>query len=203
MLILVSAIINAIIYGQFANLTEELKANSNEFLNKLNLINSVMANEALPMSIKSEVREYILTTHNLKRLQDEQVEFNGNISPSLKALVRIKIFSKAYHASRLARYMKISLYKEWIEIMNINRTLKNAGAALIDIAPIDDNYNQIIDRLSRDTEMDFKEPDTKVVRQGYRETDFMYVISQGCCKVTVYDRSFKTGKMADIEVSQL
>lgn len=71
-LIILSAIINAIIYGQFANLTEELKQNSNEFLNKLNLVNSVMANEALSMEIKSDVRDYILTTHNLKRLQDEQ-----------------------------------------------------------------------------------------------------------------------------------
>lgn len=51
-LVLISAIINAIIYGQFANLTEELKANSNEFLNKLNLVNSVMASEALPIEIK-------------------------------------------------------------------------------------------------------------------------------------------------------
>ena len=122
-LVIISAIINAIIYGQFANLTEELKMNSNEFLNKLNLVNSVMASEALPMAIKTEVREYILTTHNLKRLQDEQMEFNGNISPSLQALVRTKIFSKAYHNSRLARFMKISLYKEWLDIKNINRTL--------------------------------------------------------------------------------
>lgn len=68
LMIIVSAIINAIIYGSFATLTEELKANSNEFLNKLNLVNSVMATEALPMEIKNEVRDYILTTHNLKRL---------------------------------------------------------------------------------------------------------------------------------------
>ena len=68
LMIIVSAIINAIIYGSFATLTEELKANSNEFLNKLNLVNSVMATEALPMEIKDEVRDYILTTHNLKRL---------------------------------------------------------------------------------------------------------------------------------------
>ena len=60
--------------------------------------------------------------------------------------------------------MKISLYQEWIEVMNINRTLKNAGAALIDVIPIQDNYTSIIDKLSRDTEMDFRDPDTKVVR---------------------------------------
>jgi hypothetical protein len=59
LLVIVSAIINAIIYGQFANLTEELKANSKEFVDKLNLVNQVMANESLPMEIKNDVREYI------------------------------------------------------------------------------------------------------------------------------------------------
>lgn len=203
LLIIVSAIINAIIYGQFANLTEELKASSKEFVDKLNLINQVMANESLPLQIKNDIREYILTTHNLKRLQDEQVEFNSSISSSKKALVRIKIFSKAYHDSRLARFMKISLYQEWLEIMRINRTLKNAGAALIDVIPINDNYNQIIDSLSRDTEMDFFEPDRMIVRQGYRVTDLMYIISQGQCKVSVYDKSMKTQRMQDIEVRQI
>ena len=42
-LVIISAIINAIIYGQFAVLTEELKRDTNEFSNKLNLVNSVMA----------------------------------------------------------------------------------------------------------------------------------------------------------------
>lgn len=35
--------------------------------------------------------------------------------------------------------------------------------------------------------MDFKEPDVKVVKQGYRDTDYMYLISQGACDVSVYD----------------
>ena len=52
LLIIVSAIINAIIYGQFANLTEELKENSNQFLRKLDLVNEVMASENLPLELK-------------------------------------------------------------------------------------------------------------------------------------------------------
>ena len=42
-LILVSTVINAIIYGQFAVLTEELKRNTNVFLEKLDNLNTVMA----------------------------------------------------------------------------------------------------------------------------------------------------------------
>ena len=51
-LILLSAIINAIVFGQFALLTEEIKRDSNLFLDKLNLVNSVMAAEHLPDEIK-------------------------------------------------------------------------------------------------------------------------------------------------------
>lgn len=34
--------------------------------------------------------------------------------------------------------------------------------------------------------MDFFEPDVKVVEQGVRDTQFMYLIAQGACKVTTY-----------------
>ena len=51
--------------------------------------------------------------------------------------------------------------------------------------------------------MDFKEPDQKVVKQGYRDSDTMYIISQGACKVTIYDWSFSRGKMDDIQVREL
>ena len=37
--------------------------------------------------------------------------------------MRTEIFSKAYHASRLARFMKINLYQDWLEVKAINRTL--------------------------------------------------------------------------------
>ena len=51
--------------------------------------------------------------------------------------------------------------------------------------------------------MDFHEPDQKVILQGYRETDAMYLISQGSCKVSIFDRNEKTGKMTDIHVRTL
>ena len=53
--------------------------------------------------------------------------------------------------------------------------------------------------------MDFKEPDVKVLKQGYRETDFMYLISQGACNVSVYDRIKGTSnkKLQDMHVRVL
>ena len=115
----------------------------------------------------------------------------------------MNIFSKAFRASKLSRFMKISLYKDWLEVMQLNRNLENSGSDKIDVIPVSDRYAAIIDKLSQETIMDFKVPDTQVVRQGYRETDYMYIISQGKCKVSVFDRSNKTGKMQDIDVRQL
>ena len=45
----------------------------------------------------------------------------NNVSPSLRALVRSKIFSRAYESSVLARYMKTALYKDWLEINRTNQ----------------------------------------------------------------------------------
>lgn len=38
--------------------------------------------------------------------------------------------------------------------------------------------------------MQFFEPDVKIVEQGHRDTEFMYIVAQGSCKVTTY---FYTG----------
>ena len=81
-------------FGQFALLTEELKRDSNLFLDKLNLVNSVMNAEDLTLEIKHDVRDHILKTHSLRRLQEELIEFNGNISPSLREQVRVKLFTR-------------------------------------------------------------------------------------------------------------
>ena len=49
-------------------MTEELKRDSNEFLNKLDTSNEVMFSLKVPKSLQNEVRTHILTTHSLKRL---------------------------------------------------------------------------------------------------------------------------------------
>ena len=51
--------------------------------------------------------------------------------------------------------------------------------------------------------MDFKVPDEKVVKQGFRDTRAMFIISQGSCDVTIFDRSLKTDKMDDLFIRKL
>ena len=74
-LVVIAAIINALIYGQFAVLTEELKRDTNEFLQQFDLVNEVMHFENLPEEIQEEVRLFFLTTTKQRRLQEEQQEF--------------------------------------------------------------------------------------------------------------------------------
>ena len=74
-LVIIAAIINALIYGQFAVLTEELKRDTNEFLQQFDLVNEVMHFENLPEEIQEEVRTFFLTTTKQRRLQEEQQEF--------------------------------------------------------------------------------------------------------------------------------
>ena len=74
-LVVIAAIINALIYGQFAVLTEELKRDTNEFLQQFDLVNEVMHFENLPEEIQEEVRQFFLTTTKQRRLQEEQQEF--------------------------------------------------------------------------------------------------------------------------------
>ena len=123
----------------------------------------------------------------------------------MKELVRSKIFTKVYHKSTLAWYMKTNLYKEWLETNHINKQLKNSSMSSLQfqVTPVEEKLDYIIRQLSRDTLMDYREPDTKIVKQGYRTTDVMYIIAQGTCKVSVYDISLKTGVMQDIQVGTL
>ena len=40
--LIIAAIINAIVFGQFAVLTEELKSDTNAYMDKLSLVNTVL-----------------------------------------------------------------------------------------------------------------------------------------------------------------
>ena len=69
--LIIAAVINAYIFGQFAVLTEELKKDTNDYMEKLSLVNTVLNQQKLPADMKADVREHILTTHSLKKLQEE------------------------------------------------------------------------------------------------------------------------------------
>ena len=189
-LLIVSAIINAVVFGQFQVLTEELKRDQNEFMDKLNLINAVLIREHVPSDLKSDIRQHILQTHSLKKLQEEQIAFNKSVSPSMQTMIRTIIFTRTFEGSSISRYMKTSLYKEELEMHELNKQLAKANKLTLEVVPAEQKFNRILRLLATDTQMQFYEPDVKVVEQGHRDTEFMYIIAQGACKVSTY---FYTG----------
>lgn len=110
-----------------------------------------------------------------------------------------------YKRSSLYQRMKTNLIKEWLETKRINQRLLslNQKLILLEEVPVLDSLDPIVEQISRDTIMDYREPDTKVTRQGYRNTDSMFVISQGSCQVSIYDTSLSTGKLKVINVAVL
>lgn len=92
-------------------------------MDKLTLINAVLNRENVPYALKEDIRQHILTTHSLKRLQEEQIAFNKSISPSIQAMIRTIIFTRTIKGSVISRYMKTSLYKEELELHMLNKQL--------------------------------------------------------------------------------
>ena len=68
LVLIIAAVINAVIFGQFAVLTEEVKAGQNEYMEKLDMINTVLVEQKLSTELSRDVRRHIATTHSLKKL---------------------------------------------------------------------------------------------------------------------------------------
>ena len=99
--------------------------------------------------------------------------------------------------------MRIALYREWLRLSRLNRQLSRAGQPSLTVIPVESRYEGIIYWLSKNTELTYFEPDQKIVEQGHRYTEFMYVIQQGNCSVSVFDQDPDTDLMRDYEVREL
>ena len=87
------AIINANIFGELAVLITQLSQKQQEFLKKIDDMNTAMKNIKLPQNIQAKVRDYL---YSIKSSQDNQREldlFLTSLSPSIKNQVLINQFS--------------------------------------------------------------------------------------------------------------
>ena len=51
-LIIIAAIINAVIFGQFASMTTEIKKDSNDYIDKLSMVNAAMNQVKVPTALR-------------------------------------------------------------------------------------------------------------------------------------------------------
>ena len=121
LMLIIVAVINAIIFGQFALLTEEVQSDQNDYVDKLGLINTVLAQLKQPPEMRKAVREHIAKTDSLKKLQEEFKDFNQNLSQTQRDNVKTRVLAKTYRESKLIAVMRISLYKEWLNLSRVNK----------------------------------------------------------------------------------
>lgn len=92
-ILLVSAIINAHIFGSLAVIIQELSKKSARFYEKLDIANTTMKNLKLPRDIQKRVINYIIYTQSGFDKIDEMSSFKKMLSPSLNTEVVREIFS--------------------------------------------------------------------------------------------------------------
>ena len=88
----VCAIVNAIIFGNFAVMLQSLNRKSTLFQEKLENTTDVMKNMHLNEDVKNEIRYYMEYTDITLQSQNEMNDFFSILSPSLKKLVLTNMF---------------------------------------------------------------------------------------------------------------
>lgn len=94
-ILLICAIVNAIIFGNFAVMLQSLNRKSSKFQEKLESATDVMKNLSLKDDINTDIRYYIEYTNNTQESQKEMDAFLSGLSPSLRKRVIINIFRDA------------------------------------------------------------------------------------------------------------
>ena len=72
-------------------------------------------------------------------------------------------------------------YEEKVERQSTSISMKVESAT--------ERVDRLVYALCRDCKMTFWKPEEKITVQSYRDTDGMYIISNGTCKVHVHDKS--------------
>jgi hypothetical protein len=91
-LLMLSAFINANIFGLMSMLIQQMNRKSAKFQEKLDDANLTMKNLDIPMSLTKKVNEYLLYTRTTHDHQQDLDSFLTLISPSLKFEIREQIF---------------------------------------------------------------------------------------------------------------
>jgi len=84
LLLLMSAIINANIFGNIAVLLQQINRKATKFQEKMENASSTMKNLKIPEAVKKKIHHYLTFTNNTLDLQNELDIFLSQLSPSLK-----------------------------------------------------------------------------------------------------------------------
>ena len=79
---LISAMVNAQLFGEYAGLSEQRNKKSVEFQDQFDAANTAMAHLRLSDEEQSTVRDFLLKTTTVRTQQEEMQGFLSSVSPS-------------------------------------------------------------------------------------------------------------------------
>lgn len=90
--LMISAFINAIIFGNIAVILQIITKDTTILNEKIDVATSAMSKLTISDSVKSKIKEYLKITHNSYGQQKDMEEFIQMLSPSLKLEITRQVF---------------------------------------------------------------------------------------------------------------
>jgi len=127
-MMILSAMANAYIFGEMAVLVQEMDKKDIDFQESLDNANTAIHSLEIPEQIQDDIREYLMSVNEYKTQQNEMDHFMKSISPSLKMNVCKYIFFVALTHNSLCK--KILKNKTYIDILRKHKFKRNKDSYL-------------------------------------------------------------------------
>ena len=92
LLMTLSAILNAYLFGEMAMLVQQMSKKDTEYQENLDNANTAMHSLEIPDTIQDDIRGYLVSVNDAKNQQHEMIEFITELSPSYKQQISRYIF---------------------------------------------------------------------------------------------------------------
>jgi hypothetical protein len=191
-LMTISAMLNAVIFGEMAVLVQEMDKKDIDQQEYLDNANTAMFSLEIPENIQDEVRQFLIEVQDYKNQQKEMKDFIENISPRLCKMVNkyiffvminlnqyiLKMMENQEYINFLTSDMMVKKFKKTQDekhILNYEIFVKKKS-----LAPYQVNF---FDRMVHNMEIHFEEPEAKIVQHNddIDKNEYMFFIERGEC----------------------
>ena len=193
---IVNAIFNAILFGIYFDLLEETRRRQNEFQSQLDKANTAMGNLTLPASLKDDVRNYILQTHETKTQQQEYVQFADSMPPSKNVGINSLNFKKVLYLSESMLLLRINMrdaHRQRYRQLRVS-DIDDPNAERVDLDKGEKDFKRLIKTITLGLKIQHVQPEEVVIMQSdtifndngdFNESKaYFYIILNGDFKVS-------------------
>ena len=165
----VNAMINAYLIGVFIEQFSVKNAKKVEKQEQLDDSNSTMITlRIIPVPLKNQVRTFFLQSFQMKSLQDEFEEIDGNLKVSLSQRMKFEICERVVSDSRGFLYLRLYMIQQYQKKRAFLLEKKPESPTLTKLTPLNvsNQYKKIVFELINDLHIEHHSPGEKVVEQN-------------------------------------